>query len=202
MASFELAYKFLAPHEYNEKNILSDDPNDAGGLTKYGISQRAFPNEDIKNLSLERAKQLTKIYYWNPTNLDQIESQEVANSLLDYFFHSGTDEVFKVQGLLVNRFGKNLDPTGKTDGIDGQLGPITAGAINSINPNLFGIELNKMREMYLRSLSAWDNYEKNFTWRLKNNYALFEGSKGGNFFFSGGGIYCNNCGGRLCYTEQ
>ena len=40
----------------------SNDPNDSGGETKYGISKKSYPNEDIKNMTLERAK---KIYYEN-----------------------------------------------------------------------------------------------------------------------------------------
>ncbi len=39
---------------------LSDDPDDKGGLTKFGISQKAFPSLDIASLTPERAKQ---IYY-------------------------------------------------------------------------------------------------------------------------------------------
>ena len=35
-------------------------PQDPGGETKFGISKRAYPNVDIKNLS---RKQAIKIYY-------------------------------------------------------------------------------------------------------------------------------------------
>lgn len=178
MANFEAAYSFLAPHEYNSSKVLSNDPNDPGGLTKYGISSKAFPNEDIANLTMARAKDLTKIYYWNPANLYLIENQNVANALLDYFFQSGLDEIYKVQRLLINRFGKNLGTTGPNgDGVDGDLGRKTAEAINSIDPNLFGQNLVKMREAYYRTLGVWDHYEKNFLNRLGNNYALFDGVK-------------------------
>lgn len=33
-------------------------PSDPGGETKYGISKRAYPEEDIKNLTVVRAKEL------------------------------------------------------------------------------------------------------------------------------------------------
>jgi lysozyme family protein len=46
------------------------DPNDPGGATKYGISQRAFPNVDIQGLTLEQAQQIYLTSYWNPLNLD------------------------------------------------------------------------------------------------------------------------------------
>lgn len=43
----------------------SDDSSDPGGETRYGISQRAYPKEDVKNLTLERAKELYKRDYWD-----------------------------------------------------------------------------------------------------------------------------------------
>lgn len=38
-------------------------PADPGGETKYGISKRAYPEEDIKNLTKGRAKELYKRDY-------------------------------------------------------------------------------------------------------------------------------------------
>ncbi|MBI5843910.1 MAG: hypothetical protein HZB23_04475 [Deltaproteobacteria bacterium] len=37
-----------------------NDPADPGGETRFGISRRAYPNEDIKALTRERA---AEIYY-------------------------------------------------------------------------------------------------------------------------------------------
>jgi len=39
---------------------------DRGGETKYGISKKAFPNEDIKNLNASKTKDLYFKYYWVP----------------------------------------------------------------------------------------------------------------------------------------
>lgn len=32
---------------------ITRDLHDPGGVTKYGISQRAYPDEDIENMTLE-----------------------------------------------------------------------------------------------------------------------------------------------------
>jgi hypothetical protein len=40
------------------------DPKDPGGETKYGISKRRYPNEDVANLTLDRAKTLYRRDYW------------------------------------------------------------------------------------------------------------------------------------------
>ena len=34
---------------------LVDDKDDPGGLTNLGLSQRAYPDDDIRGLSVERA---------------------------------------------------------------------------------------------------------------------------------------------------
>lgn len=52
------------------KDQYTDDPNDPGGPTKYGICQRYHPNEDIKNLTLERAKEIYLDEYWIPSLCD------------------------------------------------------------------------------------------------------------------------------------
>lgn len=61
MSNFERAFKFVVGEEGGYVN----DPRDPGGETKYGISKRAYPDEDIKNLTLERALSLYKRDYWD-----------------------------------------------------------------------------------------------------------------------------------------
>lgn len=45
---------------------FTNDPDDPGGATKFGISQRAHPNENIPNLTIERARELYFKGYWLP----------------------------------------------------------------------------------------------------------------------------------------
>ena len=42
-----------------------NDPKDPGGETKYGISKRAYPMEDIKNLTLDKAKAIYRRDYYD-----------------------------------------------------------------------------------------------------------------------------------------
>lgn len=60
--SFDAAFAIVVGVEGGYAN----DPADPGGETKYGISKRAYPNEDIANLTLERAKELYQRDYWTP----------------------------------------------------------------------------------------------------------------------------------------
>lgn len=49
-----------------------NDPKDPGGETKYGISKKAYPDEDIKNLSPERALQIYASDYWDKAGCDAV----------------------------------------------------------------------------------------------------------------------------------
>ena len=50
----------------------SNDPNDPGGETKFGISKRYNPDVDVKNLTLEGAKQIYLERYWIPAGCDDV----------------------------------------------------------------------------------------------------------------------------------
>lgn len=49
-----------------EEGGYVNDPRDPGGETNWGISKRAFPDVDIKNLSRSDASDLYLKYYWQP----------------------------------------------------------------------------------------------------------------------------------------
>ena len=48
-----------------------NDPNDPGGETNWGISKRAYPNLDIRNLTRDRAIQIYRRDYWDSLGCDQ-----------------------------------------------------------------------------------------------------------------------------------
>jgi lysozyme family protein len=60
MPGFERALAFTLRWEGG----LSQDPDDPGGTTKYGISARAHPEVDVRNLTLEDAKEIYRKEYW------------------------------------------------------------------------------------------------------------------------------------------
>jgi len=67
MADFERAFRVLVGEEGGYVN----DPADPGGETKYGISKRAYPAIDIRNLTLDQAKAIYRRDYWDPLQLDR-----------------------------------------------------------------------------------------------------------------------------------
>lgn len=67
----------------------SHHPSDPGGETKYGISKRSHPNEDIANLSLERALEIYHESYWRNIEGDSRPFPE-ALAIMDFAVNSGT----------------------------------------------------------------------------------------------------------------
>ena len=57
-----------------EEGGLSNHPHDPGGLTNYGISQRAYPTLDIAALTLADAQALYRRDYWQPLHGDSLPS--------------------------------------------------------------------------------------------------------------------------------
>ena len=66
--NFETAFQLIIEAEGGYVN----DPSDPGGETKYGISKRQYPDEDIPNMTLERAKELYRRDYWTPCKCDEM----------------------------------------------------------------------------------------------------------------------------------
>jgi lysozyme family protein len=69
MKEFERAVNFTLKMEGG----LSEDKDDPGGTTKYGISKRAYPNLNIKDLSLEGAKAIYYKDYWLKSHCDEFQ---------------------------------------------------------------------------------------------------------------------------------
>lgn len=69
---------------------------DSGGATKYGISQKAYPELDIKNLTEDRAKEIYRRDYWNRVRGDEIESQAIAESIFDAAVNMGVRTASKI----------------------------------------------------------------------------------------------------------
>jgi len=68
--NFEKAFEFVTEHEGG----YIADPRDPGGETNFGISKKAYPDLDIKELTFEEAKAIYKRDYWDKLKCDEIAS--------------------------------------------------------------------------------------------------------------------------------
>ena len=106
---------------------LVDDPKDAGGLTNMGISQRAYPDEDIRGLTVERAKELYKRDYWDRYRTGDLPDR-LRHIYVDMCINMGGGRAIKILQEACNS--KNAN---KID-VDGGIGPATIKAASSVEP--------------------------------------------------------------------
>jgi len=104
-----------------------DDPTDAGGETKYGISKRAYPDEDIKELTVERAKELYKRDYWDRFRTGNLPDR-LRHIYVDMCINMGGGRAIKILQEACNS--KNAE---KID-VDGGIGPATIKAASNVEP--------------------------------------------------------------------
>ena len=55
-----------------EEGGLSHHPRDPGGLTKFGISQRTYPDLDIRHLTRAQARAIYQRDFWQPLRADDL----------------------------------------------------------------------------------------------------------------------------------
>lgn len=108
MTRFE---KFI-PIIFKNEGLLSDDVNDSGGLTKYGISQRSYPNLDIRNLTKEHAQQIYKRDYYDAVKADLITNELLSLHVFDMAVNAGVGMSIKILQRVVGV---------KDDGIIGKM---------------------------------------------------------------------------------
>lgn len=90
MISFDTAFDRVLGHEGGYTN----DPEDPGKETNWGISKRAYPELNIKELSKQTAKEIYFRDYWRPLmNLGL--NDNVRFHIFDYAVNSGVNQAVK-----------------------------------------------------------------------------------------------------------
>lgn len=103
----------------SEEGGLSDHPQDPGGLTKYGISSRAYPHLDIRALTMDAAIAIYRRDYWNP-----IRGMDLPPALALLVFDSAVNQGVGTAARLLQK------AVGVTE--DGSIGPVTLRAVSSL----------------------------------------------------------------------
>lgn len=150
--NFNEAFTELLGHEggyvYN--------PADPGGETNWGISKRAYPNEDIKNLTQGRAKEVYYADYWLPCHLDRLP-EEVRFDLFDAAVNSGVGQAIKWL----------QEAVGVTQ--DGTVGPVTEKACSILPGGIIHARFNGIRLEFMTDLVTWRSFGKGWAKRVAKN---------------------------------
>ena len=148
---FEKAFKYVIANE----GSYVFDKNDPGGETKYGISKRAYKSLNIKELTLEQAKEIYWRDYWKAGKIDEISNIFIATQLLDFSVNFGIrgativlQRALRAGGIIVQE--------------DGLIGPETLSATKILEPSILLAAMKAEAAGYYRVIAAKNPSQRKF----------------------------------------
>lgn len=154
--SFNKAVAFVLHHEGGYVN----DPKDPGGETRYGISKRAYPNVDIRNLTKDDAINIYKRDYWD--KLPDGLPMPVHCALFDCAVNTGISRAIRLLQSAIK-----ATP-------DGQWGRLSQTALNKLSTENILLRFATERIMFYCSLSTFARFGKGWVSRTLSTLVEFK----------------------------
>lgn len=152
MDAFQRAFEVVIGHEGGYVN----DPRDPGGETKYGISKRANPDVDIRNLTLAKAQWIYRQRYWLPLHADAMPESAAIQ-----VFDAAVNHGLRAATRMMQRALQVPD--------DGVIGPVTLNAMVAADDARFVARFAAERLMFYTDLAGWEVYGRGWTRRVASN---------------------------------
>ncbi len=154
MADFNKALPFIL----NNEGGFTNDPNDSGGATNYGLTitdliDSGYVNPDIETIRDLRMPQVQNIYrilYWDKLQLDAVLSQKIATLVFDQGVNRGIRTITRD----IQRLGL-LRP-------DGIMGPKTLNYINQTVESSLCKNLIEVAKQSYRAIASNNPKDKVF----------------------------------------
>ena len=130
--AFDRAVEIVLQHEGG----LVDDPDDPGGITKYGISYRFLRHrrvqpgstpDDIRKLTRAAAIELYRRHFWERYGYGRLPDMSIATKVFDLSVNMGPRSAHKCLQRALRAAGERVDE-------DGALGPQTVAAVHQAAP--------------------------------------------------------------------
>ena len=141
MDRFERIFDYLLMVEGG----YSNDKNDKGGKTKYGIIEevaRDFGYKgDMQDLTIAFAKNIYLKKYYFGNKLDKVVNDKIALSICDWAVNSGRNGIKNAQAALNRIAGTNLE-------VDGIIGNKTLEALNTVDSEKFLEVYHNLQRIY------------------------------------------------------
>ncbi|WP_290450582.1 glycoside hydrolase family 108 protein [Muribaculum intestinale] len=167
MANVDILLPFILKYEGGFVN----DPADSGGATNKGVTIATWRSvgydkdgdgdidvQDLKLISNKDVRdRVLKPHYWDRWKANQIQSQKIANILVDWVWASGANGIKIPQRLL-------------GVAVDGIVGAKTLAAVNAADPDVLFDRIYQARETFLRDITNQSiaSYEKKINRKATN----------------------------------
>ena len=152
----------------------SNDKNDKGGETKYGIAKERAREcgykGNMKDLTKAIAQKIYEEKYYKARKLDQVKNDKVALSIFDFLVNAGRYGIKKAQEAVNKVYGKNVVS------MDGAIGTQTLKYLNEVNSDKFLVAYHSLQREYYKYLAKRDATQNDFLtgWlnrvKVKENY--------------------------------
>lgn len=154
--NFDKAFDMLMGHE----GSYSNHPNDPGGATRWGITQRVARANgytgDMRDFPVDMAKRIARKDYWDAVRADELPDG-VRFDVFDTAYNSGVKTAIR----MLQRAAAVSD--------DGIFGPRTMASVLAAKPHRLSMRFNSERLLYLTSLPTWGSFGRGWTRRVAGN---------------------------------
>jgi lysozyme family protein len=163
---FELSFELLIGHEGGWGNHPDDRGNWTTGVcgqgenrgTKYGICAASYPTHDIKNLTLDQARDIYHRDYWTPARCPEMRPR-LALIVFDSAVNNG---VGRAIGFVQTAVGATSD---------GAWGPNTQAAFDrasarDIDDTALAAEVHAQRIYFMAQINTWNTFGLGWSRRL------------------------------------
>jgi lysozyme family protein len=162
--SFDKMFGRVIGHEGKFQNNHGDRGNWTSGVvgegelrgTKYGVSAMSYPDEDIRNLTYARAKDIYREDFWLRVGGDKLHAA-VAFQLFDAAINHGI-------GNAVRMLQRAVDVAD-----DGVVGEVTRGAIQETGVDDALKLFNAERVVFFTKISTFDRFGRGWMRRVAQN---------------------------------
>ena len=152
MGMFDYFIERVLTHEGGYVN----DPRDPGQETRWGISKRAYPQVDIRNLTRAQAVDIYRRDFWQRVRGDELP-REFAFQALDAAVNHGIGNAVRWMQRAA----------GVAD--DGVIGPVTLAAVQRAQPADLVLRFNAERLRFYAKLTTFDAFGRGWVNRVAGN---------------------------------
>lgn len=179
MSQFEAAVDYVLSREGG----LSENPNDTGGITNFGISLRfvreiaterlrrygifePVGEQTIRDLTIDQAKFIYRGEFWDEAPFQDIEEQTLCNYLFDMCINFGVHQAIKLaqRAICAAAIDRKLL---RADGI---MGDSTIGFLNSFGASLLPILVSQRAAFYRLLTEMYPKQKPNLDGWLNRAY--------------------------------